>query len=78
MTIIKVMISIVLIGTQVHAKDYPPDECPIVGNTNSRIYHIATGRSYANMLRENKHGENRACFKNEAEAEKNGYRKAKR
>lgn len=78
MKLIKVMVLTVAVSAQVQAKDYSPGECPVVGNTNSRIYHVGSGRSYANMLRENKQGDNRACFKNEVEAEKNGYRKAKR
>ena len=63
---------------QLLASDYTPSECPVVGNIDSKIYHIPGGESYAKMLRKNKKGDNRKCFKNEAEALGAGYRKAKR
>jgi hypothetical protein len=67
----------------VHAKDYTPDECPVVGNKESGIYHVPGGLNYEQMLRENqevKDGgkrDNRECFRNEEDAEKAGYRASK-
>lgn len=29
----------------VQAKDYTPQECPVVGNTHSHIYHVAGDHS---------------------------------
>lgn len=63
---------------QLLAADYTPEECPVVGNTDSKIYHVPGGMSYSKMLRQNKKGDNRQCFKSEKEAIAAGYRKAKR
>jgi hypothetical protein len=71
------LVSLIFIPMRGFAKDYTPEECPVVGNTNSKIYHLPGGRSYAKMLRENTHGDNRQCFKTEDEATKAGYRKSK-
>lgn len=60
------------------ARDYTPQECPVVGNTNSGIYHVPGGRHYWQMLQQNKYGDNRACFPNEAAAITAGYRKSKK
>lgn len=60
------------------AKDYSPQECPVVGNSNSRIYHVPGGKSYAKILRQNRRGDNRVCFQTEQEAQGGGYRRAKR
>jgi hypothetical protein len=57
---------------------YTPEECPVIGNTNSKIYHMAGGQSYAKMLRKNKNGDNRDCFQTEELATAAGYRKSKR
>jgi hypothetical protein len=59
------------------AKDYTPQQCPVIGNTNSQIFHVAGGRNYAKMLRQNKKGDNRQCFQSEAAAEKAGFRKSR-
>lgn len=59
------------------AKDYTPTNCPVVGNTNSYIYHVPGGSHYAKMLRQNRYSDNRKCFKTEQEAENAGYRKSK-
>ena len=59
------------------ARDYTPQECPVVGNKNSRIYHTPGGRHYRQMLQENKRGDNRACFRTEEAAKAAGYRKSK-
>ncbi len=69
---------LLLIAPTAEAKDYTPKECPVVGNLNSRIYHVPGGNSYAKMLRQNKSGDNRKCFQTESQAQKAGYRQAKR
>jgi hypothetical protein len=66
-----------LVVPSAFARDYSPAECPVVGNTSSRIYHVAGGRHYAKMLRQNQSGDNRKCFKTTAEATSSGYRQAK-
>lgn len=60
------------------AVDYKPSDCPIVGNIESKIFHVSGGKSYAKMLVQNKGSDNRKCFKTEEEASAAGYRKAKR
>ena len=70
---------LLFIGYQpAYAKDFTPLECPVVGNTNSHIYHVPGGRNYAKMLRQNKGGDNRKCFKTEDEAKRGGYRRSQR
>lgn len=59
------------------ARDYTAQECPVVGNRNSGIYHVPGGRHYWKMLQQNKRGDNRACFPNEAAAKAAGYRRSK-
>lgn len=72
-----------LLSFPVHAKDYTPDECPVVGNTESGIYHVPGGLNYRRMLVENKdvkqgkRRDNRKCFRTEEDAKKDGYRKSK-
>jgi hypothetical protein len=71
------------LSAAVYAKDYTPDECPVVGNTESGIYHVPGGLNYRRMLVENKavkegkRRDNRKCFRTEEEAKKDGYRKSK-
>ena len=58
---------------------YAPNECPVVGNTNSRIYHVPGGQFYERMLVLNADGrDNRRCFASETEAQKEGYWRSKR
>jgi hypothetical protein len=59
------------------AKDFTPNECPVVGNTSSMIYHTQGQKYYDRMLTRNKGKDNRRCFKTEQEAQKQGYRKSK-
>ena len=59
-------------------ESYRPQECPVIGNTNSSIFHVPGQKSYAKMLRKNKRGDNRRCFKTEDEAKLASFRKAKR
>ena len=72
-----------LLALPAAAKDYTPDECPVVGNTESGIYHVPGGLHYSEMLRENKDvkegkkKDNRQCFGTEQDAKKAGYRKSK-
>lgn len=61
-----------------YAQNYSPESCPVVGNTNSYIYHVPGGQFYQRMLIKNKGRDNRRCFNTESEAVKNGYRKSKR
>lgn len=61
-----------------NAKDYTPAECPVVGNTDSFIYHVSGGYFYARMLRQNQGHDNRKCFKNEQQAVQAGYRRSRR
>jgi hypothetical protein len=56
---------------------YTEKECPVVGNTKSRIYHVPRGQIYLRMLQKNQNGDNRRCFGTENEAKINGYRKSK-
>lgn|GEM_PF-5107255 len=57
------------------AKDYSSKDCPVIGNTNSSIYHTPGGRYYAKMLRLNQDGgDNRRCFQSTASAKTSGYR----
>ena len=57
---------------------YSPQECPVIGNTDSSIYHTAGQKFYARMLRKNKKGDNRRCFKSEEEARTAFFRRSKR
>jgi hypothetical protein len=55
------------------------DECPVVGNSDTHIYHVPRDRNYAQMLEENidKKKDNRVCFKSREEAERAGYRRSR-
>jgi len=69
---------VVLTGTAAYARNYTPTECPVVGNSNTRIYHMAGDRNYRQMLVENKKGkDNRVCFKSSKGAESAGYRRSR-
>ena len=60
------------------ADDYVEKQCPVIGNTKSKIYHVPGNLHYSDMLKQNKTGEeNRKCFPNEDAAKKSGYRAAK-
>jgi hypothetical protein len=54
-------------------------ECPVVGNSETHIYHLPGDRNYGQMLEENKDKKenNRVCFESRAEAEKAGYRRSR-
>lgn len=56
---------------------YNPQECPVVGNTDSYKFHMPGQRHYAKMLRKNKKGDNRKCFNTEKEAEIANFVKSK-
>lgn len=73
-----IFFSFVFFCFQLFAGDYTREDCPVVGNTESKIYHVRGGLSYEKMLRKNRTGDNRQCFKSEKEALDAGYRKAKR
>ena len=57
----------------------PQNECPVVGNSTTRIYHLPGDRNYGQMLEENKAKkiDNRVCFNSRAEAEMAGYRRSR-
>jgi len=58
-------------------RDFTEKECPIVGNSETRIYHVPGDRNYGEMLQENKERkDNRVCFRSSQEAEKAGYRRS--
>lgn len=61
----------------VEAKDFTQTQCPVVGNTNSHIYHVKGCPNFPQMLEKNKHGDNRACFSDRKSAENAGYRIAR-
>jgi hypothetical protein len=59
--------------------DYAASECPVAGNVDSGIYHVADSRDYGKMLAGGKANPLRvACFATEAEATGAGYRRSKR
>lgn len=52
------------------------DECPVVSNTHSYIYHVPGGYFYPRMLIKNKGKDNHRCFKTESAAKAVGFRKS--
>ncbi len=50
------------------------EDCPVVGNRSSGIYHVPGGRFYGQMLA----SRNRVCFADEDEALRAGYRRSRR
>ena len=59
-------------------RDFTEKECPIVGNSETCIYHIPGDRNYGEMLQENKTTkDDRICFRSSLEAEKAGYRRSR-
>ena len=58
---------------------FTESECPVVGNSETHIYHLPGYRNYGQMLEENidKKKNNRVCFKSRVEAEKAGYRRSR-
>jgi len=61
------------------AEDYTRDNCPVVGNAKSRIYHTPASDDYRRMLKKNERGEDyRICFKSEQEAKNVGFRKSRK
>lgn len=59
-------------------ENYTKEECPVVGNIQSQIYHVPGGRFYKMMLQKNKRADNRRCFQTQSEAVKAGFRKSQR
>ncbi len=61
------------------AKDYTRQECPVIGNVDSKIYHTPASDSYRKLLKGNQdRGDNRICFRIEQEARDAGYRKSRK
>ena len=58
---------------------FTENECPVVGNSDTHIYHLPGDRNYGQMLEENKDRkkDNRVCSKSRVEAEKAGYRRSR-
>ena len=59
--------------------NFTEKECPVVGNSETFIYHLPGDRNYGQMLQENKEKkkDNRLCFKSHLEAEKAGYSRSR-
>lgn len=57
---------------------FTESECPVVGNSQTHIYHLPGDQNYGQMLEENKDKKmnNRVCFKSRVEAENAGYRRS--
>ena len=72
------LLCLVLMASPAWARDYTSRECPVVGNTQSRIYHVPGGNFYPRMLRQNQGLDNRRCFTSEAQARAAGFRASKR
>lgn len=74
-----VFVSLAFGASQTARLSYEPDECPVVGNTKSQIYHLPGTSHYREMLIVNGDGrDNRLCFADEFAAQEAGYRKTKR
>ena len=58
-------------------RNYTYEECPVVGNSETHVYHVPGDPNYRQMLQENKKTDNRVCFKSRGEAEKAGYRRSR-
>jgi hypothetical protein len=58
---------------------FTENECPVVGNSETHIYHLPGDRNYGQMIEENKDRKknNRVCFKSRVEAENAGYRRSR-
>jgi hypothetical protein len=54
------------------------EECPVIGNTRSMIYHVPGDLGYNVMREQNKNvkKDNRRCFANSADAELAGFRRS--
>lgn len=77
--ITKIVVALALCANSVaFGRNYTQQECPAIGNSETRIYHIPRDRNYGQMLQENKDkkNDNRVCFKSRSEAEKAGYRRS--
>ena len=56
---------------------FTESECPVVGNSQTYIYHLPGDRNYGQMLEENKDKDNRVCFESPVKAENAGYRRSR-
>ncbi len=59
------------------ARDFSEVECPIIGNTESNIFHVKGCPNYEQMLAKNKKSDNRRCFESRRQALEEGYRISK-
>lgn len=72
----QLVVALVLSASSVaFGRDFTEKECPLVGNSETYIYHLPGDPNYGQMLQENKEKkkDNRVCFKSRVEAEKAGY-----
>lgn len=73
------LLAALIVSLQAQARNYTPEECPVIGNTETGIYHVPGDRNYRQMLVENKNKkkDNRGCFKSRLAAENAGYRRSR-
>jgi hypothetical protein len=77
LSVFSIWFFIMLFAVVAFGRDFSESECPVVGNTESGIYHVKGCPNYEQMLAQNKHSDNRKCFKSRGEADTNNYRIAK-
>ncbi|MGH9895378.1 MAG: hypothetical protein ACREA0_26015, partial [bacterium] len=72
------LLAMTILAASSGARDFTVAECPIVGNTETKIYHVRGGPNYRMMLQQNerKSRDNRMCFPTEKAAQDAGYRRA--
>jgi hypothetical protein len=70
-----VIVFLLSVSSSAFGVNFTEKECPVVGNSETFIYHLPGDRNYGQMLQENKEKkkDNRLCFKSRLEAEKAGY-----
>lgn len=74
----KLVVALALCSLVAACRQYSASQdCPVVGNSESGIYHVPGDRNYRQMLQQNTgRKDNRVCFQLRAEAEKAGYRRS--
>ena len=73
------LMAALVVAPAAYGRNYTPEECPAVGNSDTHIYHMSGDRNYRQMLVENKKtkNDNRMCFKSSLAAENAGYRRSR-
>lgn len=75
---IGVLLLLTVAGAPAGDVAYTAEECPVVGNLFSGIYHVPGQANYREMLQRNQRGrDNRVCFPSEWAARVNGYRRSR-